>query len=319
MPSLSLTASSAGSISRRALATTSSSNSLPTAHAKTMPRFSSATTLDPGRSAPCSGGSAKPRSATTSNSIGPAPSTCSRRSMPLSSRRKCIRESCCRHEALPQLPPAMGRSLRLSDHPRAGHALRPPRLLSRNCIPRAPHASRQPPTVARPHMESRRRRRHLLSIPRFALHLALAQRRNDRPPPSASRPPIQPRHPAELLHLPRRIRRRSHRPHPRDRREARTTLNIGPNAKVIVYVGRLDLHKGLRELIDAVAQLIPHHPDLLCYMVGDGPDKPALLEAIARHDAASRIIFAPSCPTAQVALWMAAADLVTLPSYCLLY
>jgi len=103
--------------------------------------------------------------------------------------------------------------------------------------------------------------------------------------------------------------------YPRDRREARTTLNIGPNAKVIVYVGRLDLRKGLRELIDAVAQLFPQHPDLLCYMVGDGPDKPALLEAIARHDAASRIIFAPSCPTAQVALWMAAADLVTLPSY----
>ena len=103
--------------------------------------------------------------------------------------------------------------------------------------------------------------------------------------------------------------------YPLDRREARHALNIDPDAKVIVYVGRLDLRKGLMELIDAVAQLTPQHPDLLCYIVGDGPDKPALLEAIASHNAASRIVIAPSCPTAQVALWMAAADLITLPSY----
>jgi len=103
--------------------------------------------------------------------------------------------------------------------------------------------------------------------------------------------------------------------YPRDRREARQSLNIDPDAKVIVYVGRLDLRKGLMELIDAVAQLIPQRPDLHCYIVGDGPDKPALTEAIARHNAASHITIVPSCPTAQVAIWMAAADLVTLPSY----
>jgi teichuronic acid biosynthesis glycosyltransferase TuaC len=103
--------------------------------------------------------------------------------------------------------------------------------------------------------------------------------------------------------------------YPRDRREARQALNIDPDAKVIVYVGRLDLRKGLMELIDAVAQLIPQHSDLRCYIVGDGPDKPALLEAIARYNVAAQITIAPSCPTAQVALWMGAADLVTLPSY----
>jgi teichuronic acid biosynthesis glycosyltransferase TuaC len=103
--------------------------------------------------------------------------------------------------------------------------------------------------------------------------------------------------------------------YPRDRCEARQALNIGPDAKAIVYVGRLDLRKGLMELVDAVGQLIPQNPDLRCYIVGDGPDKPALLAAIGRHDAAAQISIVPACPTAQVALWMAAADLVTLPSY----
>jgi teichuronic acid biosynthesis glycosyltransferase TuaC len=103
--------------------------------------------------------------------------------------------------------------------------------------------------------------------------------------------------------------------YPQDRREARQSLGVEPDAEAIIYVGRLDLRKGLGELIEAVAQLIPQRPNLRCYIVGDGPDKPALLEAITRHNAAAQIKIAPSCPTAQVAIWMAAANLVTLPSY----
>jgi teichuronic acid biosynthesis glycosyltransferase TuaC len=102
---------------------------------------------------------------------------------------------------------------------------------------------------------------------------------------------------------------------PQDRRQARRTLGMDPDAKVIAYVGRLDVRKGLMELIGAVAQLASSHPNLRCYIVGDGPDKPALLEAIARHNAATQITIVPACPTAQVAVWITAADLVTLPSY----
>jgi glycosyltransferase involved in cell wall biosynthesis len=103
--------------------------------------------------------------------------------------------------------------------------------------------------------------------------------------------------------------------HPRDRQQARAELALHPDAESIVYVGRLDVRKGLVELVDAVAQLIPQRPNLRCYIVGDGPAKPILLEAIARHNAADRIAIVPSCPTAQVAVWMAAANLITLPSY----
>ena len=103
--------------------------------------------------------------------------------------------------------------------------------------------------------------------------------------------------------------------YPRDRDEARQSLQIDLAAKVIVYVGRLDVRKGLMELINAVAHLMPRYPNLRCFIVGDGPDKPALLEAIADHSATENITLIPSCPTTQVATWMAAADLVALPSY----
>jgi len=103
--------------------------------------------------------------------------------------------------------------------------------------------------------------------------------------------------------------------YPRDRGEARQSLHIDPDAKVIVYIGRLDVRKGLIELIDAVAQLLPQRPNLHCYIVGDGQDEPAVSEAIARHHAAAHITLVPGCPTTTVATWMAAADLVSLPSY----
>jgi glycosyltransferase involved in cell wall biosynthesis len=82
-----------------------------------------------------------------------------------------------------------------------------------------------------------------------------------------------------------------------------------------VYVGRLDVAKGLRELIEAMARLRVERPRAHCYIVGDGHDKSILVEAIARQGVGEAVTLVPSCPTDQVALWMAAADLVTLPSY----
>jgi teichuronic acid biosynthesis glycosyltransferase TuaC len=103
--------------------------------------------------------------------------------------------------------------------------------------------------------------------------------------------------------------------HPQDRTHIRELLGVDPAAEVVVFVGRLDVRKGLVELIDAVAALRGSRPKLHCYIVGDGPDRPLLVEAIARHDAGGSITLIPSCPTSEVVQWMAAGDLVTLPSY----
>ncbi len=103
--------------------------------------------------------------------------------------------------------------------------------------------------------------------------------------------------------------------HPRDRRKARQALSLDLSSEIIVYVGRLDIRKGLVELIEAMAQLRSHCPAVRCYVIGDGPDRLVLTAAIARHNLADQVILVPSCPTQEVAQWMAAADLVTLPSY----
>jgi glycosyltransferase involved in cell wall biosynthesis len=103
--------------------------------------------------------------------------------------------------------------------------------------------------------------------------------------------------------------------HPRDRLQARKKLEIDFDAEAVVYIGRMDVRKGLRELVQAAASLRTQRSRLHVYLVGEGPDRPEIEGAIQASDAAGYIHMLPGCAFDDVALWMAAADLVTLPSY----
>jgi glycosyltransferase involved in cell wall biosynthesis len=102
---------------------------------------------------------------------------------------------------------------------------------------------------------------------------------------------------------------------PRDRRAAREELGLDQDMELILYVGRLDLRKGLKELIDAMAQLHSTRPKARCYVIGGGPVKAQLEEIIAANQAGDYVTLVPSCISSRIAVWMGAADLVTLPSY----
>jgi glycosyltransferase involved in cell wall biosynthesis len=103
--------------------------------------------------------------------------------------------------------------------------------------------------------------------------------------------------------------------HPLDRRAARQVLQIDSDAEMVLYVGRLDLKKGLMELVDAAARVHRRRPQLHVYLVGDGPDKAALQSRIGRHGAEHYVTISPACLTTQVPVWMACANVVVLPSY----
>ncbi len=108
--------------------------------------------------------------------------------------------------------------------------------------------------------------------------------------------------------------------HPGDRAAARAALGLTnpglpDDEEAIVYVGRLDLAKGLRELVIAVAALAKRRPRVRCYIVGDGPARATLLEEIAAQGAQDYVKLMPACASDGVASWMAASNLVTLPSY----
>lgn len=102
--------------------------------------------------------------------------------------------------------------------------------------------------------------------------------------------------------------------HPRDRDEARAALGIDADAELVVYVGRLVPEKGLRELLDAMAALAPQRPKLQLALVGEGPMR-AELETRIDADPSLRVRLPGAQGPHEVARWMAASDLVTLPSY----
>jgi glycosyltransferase involved in cell wall biosynthesis len=103
--------------------------------------------------------------------------------------------------------------------------------------------------------------------------------------------------------------------HPMDRSAARRKLGISPEAEAIVYIGRMDVKKGLRELVESTTFLRPKRPNLQVYMIGAGPDRSIIESAIQARNAAGFIHMLPACAFDDVSVWMAASDLVTLPSY----
>lgn len=103
--------------------------------------------------------------------------------------------------------------------------------------------------------------------------------------------------------------------HAKDRAEARQRLNLDVASEAVVYIGRMDAKKGLRELVEAAAKLHQQRPNMHVYMVGEGPDRSLIEAAVRANNATSYIHLMPACSFDEVAIWMAAADVVTLPSY----
>jgi len=103
--------------------------------------------------------------------------------------------------------------------------------------------------------------------------------------------------------------------HLASRREARTQLAVDERAELLLFVGRLDPAKGIVELLDAFVSLANRLPNLRLAYVGDGPGGKLLRRKAKDSGLESRIILADACSSQQVAQWLAASNVLALPSY----
>ncbi len=101
---------------------------------------------------------------------------------------------------------------------------------------------------------------------------------------------------------------------PRPRADARRGLNLSEQEEVVVFVGRLEQAKGVTELLEACLALRPRRPQLRVVYVGDGPAQQRLSETAEQRNA-GWVRFAGDQDPLQVAQWLAAANLLALPSY----
>ena len=109
--------------------------------------------------------------------------------------------------------------------------------------------------------------------------------------------------------------------HPRpqaDRAALRRALGVAPDARLVLFVGHLVPVKALDVLLRAWALLGPSSDDAAqarLILIGEGAER-AALERLARDEGvAERVEFRGSHPQPVVADWIAAADLLCLPSH----
>lgn len=97
-----------------------------------------------------------------------------------------------------------------------------------------------------------------------------------------------------------------------DRRKIRTELGIGPNASVVLTVGRLNPEKGHRYLLESVQLACQHISNLRVLIVGEGPLRQRL-EAMACSSHLDALVSFLDWRD-DVASLIAASDLFVLPS-----
>ena len=102
------------------------------------------------------------------------------------------------------------------------------------------------------------------------------------------------------------------------RRETRARIraarNVADGDAVVLAVGRLVRKKGFEYLVDAVAALAPDRPALRLVVAGGGDLDAELRARAAAGSVAGRITWLGAIPQHEVAEWLAAADVVAVPS-----
>jgi glycosyltransferase involved in cell wall biosynthesis len=101
--------------------------------------------------------------------------------------------------------------------------------------------------------------------------------------------------------------------YPRDRADARARLGVPDDARLVLYVGRLEPQKGIDELVDAFAALSLRAPRTMLALIGDGVSRDRVRARVERYGSSVRLL--GPLPQGQVAEWMGACDVLTLPSW----
>ena len=100
----------------------------------------------------------------------------------------------------------------------------------------------------------------------------------------------------------------------RDRVAARKELGIDPHRQLACFVGNLVFEKGPDILIEALARMGRLMKPLHVAMIGDGALRPALEQRARELGLSDAVTFVGACIPERVALWIAASDVLCLPS-----
>jgi phosphatidylinositol alpha-1,6-mannosyltransferase len=88
-----------------------------------------------------------------------------------------------------------------------------------------------------------------------------------------------------------------------------------PKGPLLVFAGRVVREKGVGDLLDAVARLVPMHADVSAMVVGGGAERDEFQRRAADLGIADRVAFVGPMPPERTLEYMAAADVLVGPSW----
>lgn len=101
---------------------------------------------------------------------------------------------------------------------------------------------------------------------------------------------------------------------PRDKRDAKRELGLPAGRQLVLFCGNLRPVKGVDLLADAIPELLRRHPSALFAFLGEGELEPMLRTTLAGAIAGGDVQVLGAKRQREVATYMAAADLLVLPS-----
>lgn len=103
-------------------------------------------------------------------------------------------------------------------------------------------------------------------------------------------------------------------PDPEAARHVRDRFSLGPQNTVVAGIGRLIPVKGFDYLVEAHARAAATDPDLRLVLVGDGDARAELTERARALGVADTVTFAGTAARDEVPAYLAASDMVVVPS-----
>jgi teichuronic acid biosynthesis glycosyltransferase TuaC len=101
---------------------------------------------------------------------------------------------------------------------------------------------------------------------------------------------------------------------PIDQKEARKSLQLPENRKILLFVGNLYPVKGVPFLLQAFAKIAAKDSNLHLYLIGDGPLRPTLNRLVKELGITEQVSFMGRRPYDEIPLWINSADLLALSS-----
>ncbi len=89
---------------------------------------------------------------------------------------------------------------------------------------------------------------------------------------------------------------------------------IDPKTRVVLYVGRLAVMKGVDTFLRAAARVVPAFPDALFVIAGEGPEYGRLVELAARLGIGDRVMFLGKVSDDEREILLAGSSVFVLPS-----